>query len=337
MVVCLSLTVIPHMAMSFEITTDYDERVRVVGYRSVVETIASLFALFSVPIFLGLADSTVFGVALTRADCYRLAGGAIGLLCLVTAFLSYFGTTEEQRAARECRYDFRAGVLAAMRNRPFLILLAVYALVTVANRIPAAQLFILLEHFHGKQEEQTTPLLAAFYLGSLGSIAVWIYLGTRLGKNRMLRIALTGWPLSYVAFVSYRWPDVALCVVGFFMGSFISGILTMIGAIAPDVLDLDRSESGLRREGMYASVANVVVQAGLGVGYLITGIAMHVTGYQGGVKPTEEVITGLRLSVASFPVVLGMAALAIFALFQAVARTLDGRAFRRTTRGVTWE
>ena len=89
----------------------------------------------------------------------------------------------------------------------------------------------------------------------------------------------------------------------------------MLGAIAPEILDLDRSESGQRREGVFASVTDLVWPAGLGIGYLLAGLVLQGIGYRGSVQPTEDVVTGLRISVASFPLILGWGALLAFSFF----------------------
>jgi Na+/melibiose symporter-like transporter len=186
-----------------------------------------------------------------------------------------------------------------------------------------AQLFILLEHFHGKPEEETTSLLVFYYVGSLGSVAVWIFLGTRFGKNRILCLALIGWPLTFLALVVHPWPTGLLCTVAFFMGAMFCGIYIMLGAITPEILDVDRSESGQRREGVFASVADLVWPAGLGVGFLLAGLVLHTIGYRGGTHPTDDLVTGLRISVASFPLALGWGALFAFSFFPISKDTHD--------------
>jgi hypothetical protein len=88
-------------------------------------------------------------------------------------------------------------------------------------------------------------------------------------------------------------------------------LLAMPGALVPDTLDQERDRTGQRLEGLHASVISLSLQIGLGIGYLLTGISLQLAGYRGGIKPTSEVIHGLRLSTALFPAVLSIAALII--------------------------
>lgn len=315
MVVCLSLTEIPHMAMSYEMTPDYDERVRVIGYRNFVEAVTSFIAILSVPVVTGFAGSSLFGHVLERQDCYVIAAVLIAVAGIVTSLLSYAGTSEARAVAHQCQYDFRDAMKAALRNRPFLILLAMTALIIVANRVSMAQIFLLLEHFHGKPEDQTVGILTAYFAGCLGSMPLWIICGTRFDKNRILCVALATWPLSYFAVAAQLWSDAMLCGIAFAMGASLTGIIAMMGAIAPEILDVDRTQSGLRREGLFASISNIVSQAGLGIGYLVVGLILQTIGYRGGEQQTADVVTGLRISTAFFPLAASVGALAAFCFF----------------------
>lgn len=303
MISFLSLTEIPHMAMSYELTSDYNERVRVIGFRNFIESITSFLAIMSAPIVLNLAGEIVFGHELTRPDCYRIAAMIIALFGVAATGCSFLGTAEVPALAHECHYDFRRGLMAALKNRVFLLLLTMTALIVVANRISVAQLFLLLEHFQGQREEDSTGLLTAYFAGCLVSMPFWVICGKKFDKRRMLYIALVVWPLSYIALVARVWSVHALSGIAFVMGGAFAGILAMLGAMTPEILDDDRKQSGQRREGIFAAVANIVWQAGLGIGYLAVGLILHVIGYQGGETQGTHVIWGLRLSTLSFPLI----------------------------------
>lgn len=318
MVVFLSLTEIPHMAMSYEMTPDYDERVRVIGFRNFIESVTSFAAILSVPLVLGFAGQDILDYNLRREDCYRIAAVIIAFVGLATAMASFQGTTESRTSIHECHYDFGEGLRAALRNHAFLILLTITALVVVANRVSVAQLFLLLEHFHGKREEESTGLLTAYFIGCLASIPLWVVFGKRFDKRRMLCVALSVWPLSYCALVAQVWPEHILSGIALAMGASFSGILAMLGAITPEILDADRSQSGCRREGLFASVSNIVWQAGLGVGYLAVGGILQAIGYQGGEAQTRDVVLGLRISTVAFPLAASIGSLAAFSFFPIV-------------------
>ncbi len=309
MAACFSVAAIPHMAMAFELSPLHHQRVRVVGYRNFIESLSSLLALLSGPIFLALAGMSFFGHQLARADCYRLGAVMIGISGLLATMVAFAGTAEGPPAADEGQYGFWHGVYSALRNQPFRTLLLVYVCLVVANRVALAQIFLLLEHFHGIKEEDTIPLLLSFYLGALSGTPVWSLIGTRVSQFRALVAAIILWPLSFVALVAFSSPGSLLMLITFGMGASFAGILLMLGTIAPTILDLDRIQSGKRREGLYASTINLVLQMGIGIGYLSTGVVLSLIGLNGSQPPTADMVLGLRFSTAGFPVFLACVAL----------------------------
>lgn len=314
--VFLSLNAIPHMALAFELSSDEGERTRLVGYRSCVESAASLLALLSGPLVLLAQGQSLLGHVMSRADCYRAAAVIMVLIGMMASLVSYLGTQEHACSTQETRYSFTQGVRDALRNKIFRLLLLTYVALVIANRVALAQLFLLLEHFHGLKEEQTVPLLLSFYVGALVTLPAWIFIGVRWGRNLALIGAMISWPMTYVFLVAEKWNEGLLSADSFLMGASFSGILTMLGAIAPRALDYDRQTTGLRREGLYASVINLVLQLGLGIGYLAAGLALQLVGFRGGVVPSAGTLTGLRWSIASFPVILGGLALCTFVRFR---------------------
>ncbi|MCA9097546.1 MAG: MFS transporter [Planctomycetaceae bacterium] len=304
----LSLTAIPHMAMSFEMSPSEHQRIRIVGYRNFIESLSSLLALLSGPILLVLAGERLIGYQLSRADCYRLAVFFITCFGVMTAFISFRGTRGVDSLPELQTSGFLKTLLDAFRNPVFRSILTIYVLIVVANRVSLAQLFLMLEHYHGKPEEQTVPLLLAFYLGSLVGVTGSMLAGNAMGRLSTLRVAVILWPLTFVGLVISKWPDHILMAMTFFMGITFSAILAMLGALAPNALDFDRSKNGERREAQFASIINLVLQLALGFGYMIAGATLQLIGYRGGEIPSNFVILGLRFSTAFFPVFLGYCA-----------------------------
>ena len=233
------------------------------------------------------------------------------LLGTGTAALFYRGTREAPCPVPEFQAGLFQTFAETFRNRLFRTLVLVYCLLVIANRTALAQLFLLLEHFHGKSGDETIPLLLSFYAGSLLSMPGWVIAGSRFGRMQSLLAATFVWPLTYAALSATQWSEMGLLTISFAMGGSFAGILAMLGALVPDALDADRTLTGQRREGLHASVISLTLQFGLGAGYLLTGLALQWAGYRGGTKPTSEVVLGLRLSTAGFPLILSVAAVLV--------------------------
>jgi len=313
LMVCLSLMGIPHMAYAFEMTDDYHERTRIFGYKNFVENITTIITLFSVPAAMSLSGTNWLGYSLSRSDCYRMAAAGLGGLAVLSALIAYAGTSERDTVPP--RYAFWQGVAGTLQNRAFRVMLVVMALLIVADRLIMAQLFIVLEHYHGKSEAQAVPLLIGFLGGGLLSVWPWVWAARRWRKDRVLMFSVALWPLACIGFVMRPWDDTGLAAIATAMGVLGAGMITMLGAIGPDVLQHASDPADTRREGMYVSVTNVVFQLAAGIGLLMGGVALEFAGYDVNGVASHEVVDQLRLEFALGPVVLAAAALIVFRRF----------------------
>lgn len=319
MVCFLSLMGITHLAMAIEMTPDYDEQSRIFGYKNLIENLTILTATFSVPVAMHLDGISLFGHRFSRPDCYHLAAVSLAILSVVGALIAYLGTTEQPAAVP--RYRFVDGVLAVLTNKAFLVLSITFLLMTIADRVVTAELFLVLEHFHGRKEEDSIALLAGFFLGGLASVWPWVWLAQQYGKDSMLRTAIVLWPIMCIAFVLQRYQEWQLSLIAVGMGVCGTGVVTMIGAIVPDVTRFQRKNAPERCEGMYVSIGNLIYQLSVGIGFLIAGLTLHSIGYEAETTHDEHVISMLRLTFAVVPTVLAIAALLSLAFFPVTKRT----------------
>ena len=315
MVCFLSLMGISHLALGFEMTSDYDERTRIFGYKNLIENLTTLVATFSVPLALYWSGSMLFGRELSRADCYCLAAAALAIISVAAALIAYFGTSETQTSPQERNFPFFEGVIGIFKNDAFRVLLIVFVLMTIADRVISAEFFIVLEQYHGLREEDSISLLIGLFLGGILSVWPWVWLAQRFGKDVVLKGAIVVWPFTCIVFVAFRWSIPELCLITFTMGVFGTGVITILGAIVPDVLEYERQRTNLRREGMYVSIGNVVYQVAMGIGFLIAGQTLHAVGFRGEATTTVSVVSGLRLTYVAVPAVLAIGSLVALAYF----------------------
>lgn len=321
MVCFLSLMGISHLAMGFELTTDYDERTRIFGFKNVIENITIATAMLSVPIALNLSGVNFFGHTLTRINCHQIAAGLLGLASIIAAVIAYRGTNEKSAPVQIQSGSFLEGVREIFQNRAFRVLLIVFVCITIADQVTQAEFLILLEQLHGIREEDSALVLSGFLVGSLISVWPWVMLAQRVGKNMAFQLAVVGWPWTCAALVATSLPPMGLYAVTFAMGIFVTGMITLLGAIVPDTLEYAQSQSNIRREALYVSIGNVVYQAARGIGFLIAGQTLFFVGYQTDIAPSPQLIDRLRLTFAAVPFFFACAALIAFNQFPINRRT----------------
>jgi GPH family glycoside/pentoside/hexuronide:cation symporter len=316
----LSLTVVgvPYMALSWELTPDYDQRTRISVYRRGMEVVAEVLAILSIPLLLswiaaGGADAEPTTEQTRR--CYQMAAFGIGSAAVMCAVVAYAGTSGAGISASRQQFRFVDGIRTVFRNKPFVILLVTFTLVAVADRAAMALLYYLLEHFHGVPKQDATLLLLTFFAGSLSTPGLWQLVSAKIGKKAGYMLAMASWAVVFSSFAAHAWSTVALYCVVFLMGVVSTGVLTMPGAIAPDIIEWDQMRSGQRREGIYAGVTKFSWKLGTAACFFVLGYVLEGIGYRGDEATSPEVLYGLRITFAGLPSVLLAAAIGVFWFF----------------------
>jgi len=316
-----SLTVfgIPYLALSWELTSNYNDRTRISGYRRVMEVVAEMLATLTIPGMMAIvAASSTAANAETPADestFYPTAAVFMGVASVAAAVTTFLGTKEHDPVGQNESEGFLSSALATYRNRPFVILLVTVTLVTVADRVATSMLLYLLEYFHGIPKQDAVPIFLAYFLGSLVSPVLWMMLSRRLGKKWTYILALVCWGTVIASIAAVTWTASMLYIMAGLMGAASSGVLLLPGAIEPDVIEWEQVRTGQRREGMYAGVANFSWKISTAACFLLVGHLLHAIGYDGEVRPTLPVLNGLRLIFAILPGVLIAAAILVFRKF----------------------
>lgn len=314
-----SLTVfgIPYLALSWELTTNYDDRTRISGYRRIMEIVAEMVSTLTIPVILAVVAALSSGEnsPLDESKYYPAAAGFMGIVAVVAAIITFVGTKETVLVGHDHNEGFFSSVRATYENKPFVILLITFALVAVADRVTMSLLFYMLEYMHGIPKQDAIPLLLAYFLGSLASPKFWIMLSHRMGKKRTYLLAMVCWGTVIASFAAVTWSVSLLYIVAGLMGATSSGVLILPGAIEPDVIEWEQARTGQRREGMYAGIANFSWKISTGLCFLLVGHLLHAIGYDGEVQPTLPVLNGLRLVFVILPGVLLAAAILVFRHF----------------------
>ncbi|QDU82526.1 Inner membrane symporter YicJ [Polystyrenella longa] len=308
----LSLTIfgIPYLALSWELSSDYHERTRISTYRRIFEVFAEIVANLMIPVVLAVS---LFGIT-QEASAYPIAAVFIGVLCLTSVFIVCVGVKESVTDETNSEASLLSQLKTVFRNKPFLILLSAFTLISIADRICIALLFYLLEYLHEIPKEDAIPYFLTFFAGSLLSPGLWMILAKHIEKKQCYLVAMAAWEFSFASFALHSWsPHILHCVV-FLMGSASSGVLTLPGAIVPDVIEYDQIKTRQRREGLFAGVAKFAWKMGSSTCFLVIGYLLSHIGYEGE-KPSVETLFGLQAIFIVGPACLIITAMIVFSYF----------------------
>jgi GPH family glycoside/pentoside/hexuronide:cation symporter len=265
---------LPHKAWGAELSSDYDERSRITGWREAIATagqvalLGALVWLASVGIedaagqLAGMAAAIVVGLPLLMAVCVasvreelpEVPDGAVPL-----GFAAGLGVVARNPAFRRmvgCVLFFVSGV--AIQGTLHRLVLA-----DVMHDEARFPLMILLEN--------TMTLLA---------VPAWLALSIRIGKHRAL-MAAAGWlavwslPLVALGEGATGWM-IAVVVI---RGSSFASILFLANSIAADVIDVDTLQTGEQRSGLFFAVWGMTIKLSLALGVLLGTVLPAAFGY----------------------------------------------------------
>ncbi len=303
----LATTVIgvPYYALGIEMGTDYDQRTRVVAYRSFMDKV------------LGILANWYFRFTETFANALTGARWLAGLIAFfgIGATLALILNNKEHRYAAVARNSppangFWSTIGSVLSNPVYLRLLAIWSILTLNTGVFAALgLYLNVYYVYGGDKAAGATLGGV--IGTLGLVLSTLaipftkFLCDRIGKHRALVLAL--W--LYIGGSILKWwcvnPDYPWLqlVLPFFFSIGISSIYIVMSAMQADVVDMDEMRSGKRREGMFGAIGGWVMKMGGSLAIALSGWVVVWTGFDvvHGADQPEGVFFAMRVCFSIIP------------------------------------
>ncbi|GGO87709.1 MFS transporter [Wenjunlia tyrosinilytica] len=266
---------VPYVALPAELTTDHDERARIMSWRVAFLGGAILLAGALAPVLAGAS-----GDERGTLGGYRLMGAVIGVLLCAGTLAAFFATSGAPSVLRAVSEPSLAAQLRAARgNRPFAWLLGFYVVQAAAAglMLAGAQYFAT---YVLDRPKAITALFACLIVPSLAAMPLWLALGRRLGKRAaafaaslcfLVAAAGTSTARGLPAWAVYAF--MALAGVGY------AGMQMLPLAMLGDAVAADAFLSGRRRAGVFTGLWTAGETLGLAVGPGLFGLALSISGF----------------------------------------------------------
>ena len=324
-----TMVAIPFSAQAGEMTQDPKERSAMTGWRMGFASIGILIGGALVP---GLAGSMG----------YAMAAVAVSPLIIGAIWISIFATRHAPRLAQTAPVTLKAAYGLVLSNRPFMVLVALYGVMTLAIALitaglPFAALYLIADTgdtaLSGAAQALSTLslLFAAFVIGSIISQAVWVLLSNRLGKVGALQFGLVLYMVLLAGlYTVLPSTDVTIMAGMFVLAGFCNGSYQQIPwAMYPDLMDVTRAESGAAIEGAFSAIwlfgqklANALAPAALGGLLWLAGWQESTTGV---ISQIPEALTMLHYAITLIPaVVLLISLLGLSLVYRPLAKAVLG-------------
>ncbi len=334
---------IPHAAMGYEMTTDYNERTHLFKWRFTLFAVAGFLNPWSLPLAMWLEGP--------RAQVLRGAEGIITVSAIVAVLILLAGLPSVlfcKENVADHRGVEKIGFLRAARltldNKPFRLLVISNVITKFCMQVTGIFFaFIFLYHITQGDQRAGSAYLAIFFnalnVFSLCSMAPVAWLTDRMGKKNSLLTMLMMSAFAYTslwftftnvpgAFLhiplpwgasgngfTLQWPCLITAAL---IGMFTSTIPMILNSMIADVCDLDELKSGHRREAFYGAVFVTTDKIAMAVSLALQGFLLVASGFDSklDVQPVGTIHFWLLALIITQPTgfLIGMLSIFIYPL-----------------------
>ena len=323
-----TMAAIPYAATAGEMTDDPAERSRMLAWRMVFASLGILIGGGLVPL---LAGGTKEG--------HLSAVIMVTPLILISVWASLWATRNAPRVEQPARVSPREMIRYVSSNRPFLVLVVIYGVMTlsiaqITAGLPFAARYLIGDDggspFSGAVSgglPVLTLLFAPFVLGAMASQPIWAFVSIRFGKLPAIVTGLCGY-IGVLTLFAYALPSQNLSqMVGLmFLAGMTNGAYQAIPwAMYPDLMDVTRAKTGEAIEGAFSAVWLFGQKVSNAIAPAILGTIIASAGWQestdGFVDQTPEALGALERAMTTVPIaIFCVAVVFLLVLYRPLAR-----------------
>lgn len=328
-----SLFQVPYVALPAELTSGYDERTRLLGWRVVVLTASILLFGAGGPELRRATADPVTGYLLMGV----VAGVLIGVGMLIASRTADAAARSMVAADRPkalvpvgLREQYAAGLHTLRRSQPFRALLGTFLLQALATgtMLAGAQ---YVATWVLRSEDAVTLVFLALVGPALVATPGWTIVARRLGKERAFAIASGVFLIAAASLVVAVWTPGAWMYGSIAVaGIAYAGLQSLPMAMLPDVISHDERHSGRGQAGTFTGVWTAGETIGFALGASAVSLTLAATGYVSSVagataSQPDAAITGIVLAFSILPSFLMAASLLTLRRYRLRRADIDTR------------
>jgi glycoside/pentoside/hexuronide:cation symporter, GPH family len=259
---------IAHLGWAAEIEPDYTARARNMGLLQIASLVGQVGVLM-LPAIIERAGGT-------RADGVHAMALFVITALPATALLAMW-LVPEPDAPPESHATLAQTIATVSTSRPLQISLLIDFLSGIGPGVTGA-LFLWFFSINLEFETSSTLLLLVYFVAGVAGTPIWIWLATRLGKNRTLAGACLYAATTQGLILLFPPANMPVALVGMAVAGLGYGASVFLTrAMMADVVDHDEVETGARRPGMFfgllLTTSKIAPALAVGVTYAVLELA----------------------------------------------------------------
>ncbi|MEM6684319.1 MAG: MFS transporter [Bacteroidota bacterium] len=315
----------PLIALGYEMTSDYKERTRLMGFANIIGQVAWMLVPF---LYVLIPNTDIFA---TQPEGVRIIALISGVVIIILGILPAMFCRGIDASKMEGREEITpkaiinsmgkifAGIKLVLKNKPFVKLCLATFLVFNGFQI-VAEFGVFIINFYmfdgdwgaSKWWVALFPAVTAAYTAFI-AIPIINAMANKYGKRKAFMIA-TG--ISVVGYLLKWWgfdPTnpymifLPIPLMAFGMGC----LFTLMMSMTADVCDLDELENGMpRKEGTFGAIYWWMIKVGQGLALVFSGIILSILGYDPSAgTQTAEALLGMRITDIALPAITALLAI----------------------------
>ncbi len=292
---------VPYVALTPEITSDYDDRTAVTSFRMFFSLTGSLLGTAIPLLLLGGAS-----IPPEKSGQIFNIGSGVAMAAVIPLLVTFFGTTERAAPPTEEHLHLR-DILQAMRiNRPYLMAIVIYLTTISGFEILNVTMLYFLQ-YKLQMPGLADVIIPVMFTAALATIPIWLWVSRRLDKARSFAVALIFMSAVVMTFAAFDNATPAALLIGLAVlaGVGLAAGQTLPWSILPDTVEYGEYLSGNRNEGMYYSFMTLSRKIASSISLPIVLLLLDQSGYVPNVaSQSAQALTTITFLFAGLPIIL---------------------------------
>ncbi len=284
---------VPYSSLSAEMTSSYDERTSLLGWRAAISQVGSLIGA-GLPLILVSFFSTHLN---SRTAAWSAMGACFGLLCIPLILITWRVTRGYEQYQNNHVFSFRELLSGISSNRSLIFTIGMYTFGLMAVTATGSISLYYMTYYLNLHETQASMYLAILFGGNTVWIPLIGILSKKLSKRHAYLIFGMIWALcQLLVYILVKPGNNLLFLLLMIFGS--SGLVAvfMIGwAMIPDCVDVDEYRMGKRREGLFFGTMFFIQKICCALLLFFIGLLLSHAGYVANTTQNEETIHAIKL------------------------------------------
>ncbi len=308
---------VPYAALTPELTSDYDERSSLTGWRIATAILAALIAGAT---FRLVAEDVIaarlvenMGVEAALRIGYAVTAALWAVSLTLAPLIVFFNIEEPESISQETEPIRPVKMFVEVyKNKPFRLAAAIYLLTFTAADIVTG-VFVWFLIFYVGAERGFDSLVLGLVLGvAFITMPLTVKLMHRFGKRTTYMGTMAIYTLVLIIMSQIpRGGNLHVLIAALFAGFGFGAANAIPWAMLADVVDVEELNSGKRREGIYSGYLVFLRKFAAALALFVVTQVLAAAGFQGGttgslvvIEQPESALFALRILVGVVPALL---------------------------------